>query len=168
MWSQYKKTPYHDIDSSSFFHVPFILKWILQNKPSMPRKTNRGCQGCQVSRQPPNFAARSSYYGMAWPQWSKQWMWSGHPGHDWVTGETSHGQWLATAPFEVQPALQKEVPNLGIEAFCWTMRKPRVFVSCKSAMFLFLCFFPHHLMLNTFGSCFFIFFQSSLGTVMWF
>lgn len=25
--------------------------------------------------------------------------------------------WLATAPFEVQPALQKEVPNLGIEAF---------------------------------------------------
>lgn len=26
--------------------------------------------------------------------------------------------WLATAPFEVQPALQKEVPNLGIEAFC--------------------------------------------------
>lgn len=37
--------------------------------------------------------------------------------HDWGTGETSHGQWLATAPFEVQPALQKEVPNLGIEAF---------------------------------------------------
>lgn len=88
-----------------------------------------------------DFAARSSYYGMAWPQWSKQWMWSGHPGHDWVTGETSHGQWLATAPFEVQPALQKEVPNLGIEAFVEPWGNPGCLWVVSLPCFCFCVFF---------------------------
>lgn len=60
--------------------------------------------------------------------------------------------WLATAPFEVQPALQKEVPNLGIGSPLLNHEETTGVCELVSSAMFFLVLFPHHLMLNTFGS----------------